>query len=90
MSDTGVIPAKSKAMYASFLDPDTLAKAESLSAGDQAYFWTWLYYEIQHRAQRTWLREMEQIAKSRVTEIDELAEPPAEATKPHGWFKVRI
>lgn len=90
MTDTGGIPAMSRQMYGGILEPETIEKIESLDVGDQAYFWTWLYYHIRRRNGRKWLEDLERVAKSRVTEIDELAESPVEATKPHGWFKVRI
>lgn len=90
MHDEVSISETSRLMFEPYLDDETRAVVESLGVGDRAYFWALLYYEMQRRNRKDFLRRAEDVARSRVKEVDFQAEGPVDATKPHGWFKVRI
>lgn len=91
---------ESKRLYWPFLDDDDRAKVEALDVPDQAYFWTYLYYELPRQIGRTVLKEMERDVISgnavmrpvirasirRAVKVDDMWE----TTKPHSWFKTVI
>lgn len=82
------------ALYAQFIDDETLEEVGEMSKPDQVYFWTYLYHHMGHELRRSWLEKMEERAKKRVGEPKmDSATPFKDAemsTSAHSFFGVRL
>ena len=81
----------SKALYGPYVTGENLRKVMELDEADQAYFWTKLYYTLEHNLTRSWLKDIEDAVASRVEAQAELSATPfkdAESSIRAGsWFR---
>ena len=85
----GVIE-RSKEIYGPFINDESMRQVMEMDEADQAYFWTKLYYELDRRLKRSWLKDMEHVAASKVkTQVEPSPTPFKDAEGSIGassWF----
>lgn len=84
------IVEKSKALYGPFLPDADRAIVEALDEGDQAYFWTLLYYELRTELEKSWFSDMERKISKTIEKVDAAPLPfkaAEESVSTHGWFR---